>query len=144
MMFATTLASLVVIAFIINNVQKYKSKKGGKITNTVPMPKMYGYKSAFAAGVLISNGLFHFLHGILGYGEFPAPFAFVLGYGIPTDISNIVWGLFNFVAAFVLIMRCKKSATKWILVLLFIVGIIVMSLLLKFVLLSGYFKTHLF
>lgn len=136
-MFATFLAFAAVIAFLVANVQKYGNEKDRKITNAVPMPKIHGYTSAFSAGVLLSNGLFHFLHGILGYGEFPAPFAKVLGHGIPADISNIVWGIFNFTAAFVLIMRCRKSFAKWMLAFLLIIGAIIIALPLRFVLLSA-------
>ncbi|GFP75810.1 hypothetical protein [Clostridium fungisolvens] len=143
-MFATSLASMAVIAFLIANVQKYKIKKDGKTSENVPISKIYGYILALAAGAVTSNGLFHFLHGILGYGEFPAPFAKVLGRGIPADISNILWGLFNFIAAFVLISRCKKSENKYIIALSFIIGATLMSFLLKFVFLLGYFKSHAF
>lgn len=143
-MFATFLASAAVIGFLSLNIRKYRSRKGEKIMEAVPVCKIDSYKSAFAAGVVTSNGLFHFLHGILGYDEFPAPFAKVFGRGIPTDISNIVWGFFNLAVAYVLIIRCKKSDTKWTFILLFISGTVIMALLLRFVLLSRYFKTHPF
>jgi len=144
MMLATFMATTAVIAFLVANVRRYSNKKDGKITDTVPMPKLHGYISFFAAGVVTSNGFFHFIHGVLGYSEFPAPFAKLLGYGISTDISNIVWGFFNLTVAFILIIRSKKSATKWMLVLFFITGTLTMSILLRFVLLSGYFSAHTF
>jgi hypothetical protein len=143
-MFVAFLVTVVVIGFLVRNLQKYKNKKNGKNAGTLSESKKYRYIYVFAAGVVTANGLSHFLHGILGYGEFPAPFAKLLGHGTLTDISNIVWGLFNFAVVFLLIIRYKKSVTKWKFVLLFILGVVAMSLLLRFVLISGYYKTHPF
>ncbi len=142
-MFASFLATVAVIAFLFAMIRRYQDGSG-TITDAVRMPKLYSYLSAAFAGVVIANGLFHFVHGILGYGEFPAPFAKVFGRGFASDISNICWGLFNFIVAIVLIMRCRNSASKFTLVLFFIVGLIGMSFLLRFVLLIGYFRTHPF
>lgn len=143
-MFVAFLVTAAIIGFIVRNLLKYQNKKNGKNTGELLEPKKYKYLYVFVAGVVTANGLFHFLHGILGYGEFPAPFEKLLGHGIPTDISNIVWGLFNFAVVFLLTIRYKKAVPKWTFVLLFILGVVAMSLLLRFVLVSGYFQTHPF
>lgn len=88
-MIASFLATAAVIAFLLAMIRRYQGSSG-TITDAVRMPKLYGYLSAAFAGVMIANGLFHFLHGILGYREFPAPFAKVFGRGLASDISNMV------------------------------------------------------
>lgn len=137
----TVLATFAVIAFLVTNIKKYH---GGKITSAVAMSKQQGMKSALAAGIVTANGLMHFIHGIFGYVDFPAPFAKMFGHGLPADIANVLWGLFNLMAAILLVIRCRKSLPKWQLILLILTAAFLMFLLLRFVLLKGYFNTHLF
>ena len=108
-MFASFLAIIAVIGFIVRNLLKYQNTKNESNTGELSGPKEYRYIYTFIAGVLTANGFFHFVHGILGFGEFPAPFAKLLGRGIPSDISNIVWGLFNFAIVVLLIKRYKNG-----------------------------------
>ena len=141
-MFASFLATAAVIAFIVVNARRYQGQNIGRITDAVTMPAMNAVISALAAGVVTANGLFHFLHGALGFGDFPAPFGQLLGRGLPSDISNIVWGLFNLAVATLLALRSRKSIPFWKFTLFLVLGAAAMGLLLRFVLLAGYFNSH--
>jgi len=140
----TYLACGAVIAFLAANIFKYLSNKTHEksIPETVH-ENWYNYISSLGAGVLFTNGFMHFIHGILGLDDFSAPLSKLLGHGLPTDISNIIWGSFNFIIAFNLIKRCKKSLSKKLVVLLFIIGIVVMSIFLRFEF-SKYYRLHKF
>ncbi len=62
----------------------------------------YEYLAYFFAGVLLANGVPHFVNGISGK-RFQSPFASPPGVGESSAVVNAVWGLFNFSAGYVLI-----------------------------------------
>jgi len=64
----------------------------------------YVYVAYFFGGVFLANGVPHFVNGISG-NKFQSPFASPPGVGESSPIVNVIWGMVNFVIAFVLI-RC--------------------------------------
>jgi len=100
--------------------------------------------AVFVGGATSANGLFHFAHGVLGYGEFPAPFARIVAGAVFSDISNVIWGLLNFSVSMFVTVAYRKALPKWAFVVCFVVGFVTIALLLRFVLLVGYFQAHAF
>jgi len=66
--------------------------------------------SYFAAGLLLANGLPHFVSGMLGR-PFQSPFAKPPGRGLSSSTTNVVWGFFNFAAGYVL--ACRVGNFDW-------------------------------
>ncbi|MCX5998466.1 MAG: hypothetical protein NTU41_02445 [Chloroflexi bacterium] len=64
----------------------------------------YDYLAYFFAGVLLANGVPHFVHGISGE-RFQSPFASPPGVGESSAIVNVIWGLVNFIVGYVLLSK---------------------------------------
>jgi len=62
----------------------------------------YFYFAYFFAGVLLANGIPHFINGISG-NKFQSPFASPPGVGESSPIVNVLWGLANFLIGYVLL-----------------------------------------
>ena len=62
----------------------------------------YEYVAYFFAGGLLANGVPHFVNGISGK-RFQSPFASPPGVGESPGVVNIIWGMTNFTAGYVLI-----------------------------------------
>ena len=93
--------------------------------------KWYHYIACFFAGMFIANIVPHFIHGISGEA-FPTPFADPPGKGLSSPTVNVLWGLFNLIIGYVLFRTGKiANSNKWS-VLLFFVGILVMSVMLSY------------
>jgi hypothetical protein len=60
--------------------------------------------SWFFGGAFVANAVPHFVSGVMGR-PFPTPFAKPPGRGLSSSIVNVLWGLFNFVVAYVLLCR---------------------------------------
>ncbi len=56
----------------------------------------------FFAGVLLVNGLPHFVSGISGQA-FPSPFARPPGIGKSSPVINVLWGSVNFITGYALL-----------------------------------------
>lgn len=82
--------------------------------------KWYNYVACFLAGIFVTNGIPHFIHGLDG-DAFPTPFATPPGTGLSSPLVNIVWALGNFVAAYLLSRAGKVSPkTRWTVPLVFL------------------------
>ena len=64
----------------------------------------YVYAAYFFGGVFMGNFVPHFVNGISGR-KFPSPFAKPPGKGLSSPLSNVFWGLFNLLIAYLLIYR---------------------------------------
>ncbi len=62
----------------------------------------YAYLAYFLAGVLLANGVPHFVHGISGK-KFQSPFASPPAVGESSPLVNVIWGLVNFIIGYALI-----------------------------------------
>jgi hypothetical protein len=57
--------------------------------------------SYFFAGAFLTNGIPHFVSGLLGR-PFQTPFAKPRGQGLSSSTINVIWGFFNFVVGYIL------------------------------------------
>jgi hypothetical protein len=60
--------------------------------------------SYFFGGAFLANAVPHFVSGTLGR-PFQSPFAKPPGQGLSSSTVNVVWGLFNAVISYLLILR---------------------------------------
>jgi hypothetical protein len=60
--------------------------------------------SYFFGGVFAANAVPHFVSGVMGR-SFQSPFAKPPGQGLSSSTVNVVWGFFNAVVAYLLVVR---------------------------------------
>jgi hypothetical protein len=95
------------------------------------MMPWYFYVWAFVAGMLLANGVPHFVQGISG-SLFPTPFATPPGVGDSSPRVNVVWGFFNLLAgALLLYFFWPRNWSGWVVLA---AGALVLS-----VLMAGHF-----
>jgi hypothetical protein len=88
------------------------------------------YLSYFFGGAFLANFVPHFVNGVSGR-PFQSPFAKPPGQGLSSSTINVVWGLFNLVVAYVLILRVGSFSLHNIVhAALAGAGMLVMSLML--------------
>ena len=92
--------------------------------------RWYHYLAYFFGGFFLANALPHLGMGITGHA-FQSPFASPPGAGLSSARVNVLWGLFNLAAGYVLICRVGSFDLRNTLdVLALGAGIVVMSLML--------------
>lgn len=64
----------------------------------------YDYLSYFFGGIFLANAVPHFVNGISGR-PFQSPFAKPSGKGLSSSTVNVLWGIFNLIVAYLLILR---------------------------------------
>jgi hypothetical protein len=64
----------------------------------------YDYVAYFFGGAFLANFVPHFVNGISGR-KFQSPFASPPGKGLSSSIVNVLWGFFNLIVAYLLILR---------------------------------------
>jgi len=62
------------------------------------------YVSYFFGGAFLANAIPHFVSGITGH-PFQSPFAKPPGQGLSSSTVNVLWGAFNIVVGYLLILR---------------------------------------
>lgn len=62
------------------------------------------YVSWFCGGMFLSNAVPHFVNGISGR-PFQSPFASPPGKGLSSSTVNVLWGTFNAMVAYFLVLR---------------------------------------
>src|SRR5271165_3512523 len=60
--------------------------------------------SYFFGGIFLTNAIPHFVSGMLGQ-PFQSPFAKPPGKGLSSSTVNVLWGFFNAVIAYLLVVR---------------------------------------
>jgi hypothetical protein len=60
--------------------------------------------SYFFGGIFLANAIPHFVSGMLGQA-FESPFAKPPGKGLSSSTVNVLWGFFNAVAGYLLVVR---------------------------------------
>ncbi|MGD0035884.1 MAG: hypothetical protein ABSC53_01145 [Bacteroidota bacterium] len=93
--------------------------------------KWYHYIACFFAGMFIANMVPHLIQGTSGVA-FPTPFANPPGKGLSSPTVNVLWGLFNLIVGYVLFRAGKISNSKIWSVIIFFVGILLMSIMLSY------------
>ena len=64
----------------------------------------YDYLSYFFGGAFLANALPHLINGVSGR-SFQSPFAKPPGKGLSSPTVNVLWGFFNLVVAYLLVVR---------------------------------------
>lgn len=64
----------------------------------------YHYVAYFFGGAFFANAIPHFVSGVMGR-PFQSPFAKPPGEGLSSSTVNVLWGAFNFVVVYLLIVR---------------------------------------
>ena len=86
----------------------------------------------FFGGAFLANTISHLVNGISG-SPFQSPFASPPGVGLSSSIVNVLWGMFNLVVGYILVVRVGHfdlRQTKHVVVLG--LGILAMALLLAY------------
>ena len=60
--------------------------------------------SYFFGGIFLANAIPHFVRGIMGQ-PFQSPFATPPGKGLSSSTVNVLWGFFNAVVGYLLVVR---------------------------------------
>jgi hypothetical protein len=92
--------------------------------------RWYHFIAYFFGGAFLANTIPHLVNGISG-SPFQSPFASPPGVGLSSSTVNVLWGLFNLVVGYILVVRVGHfdlRQTKHVVVLG--LGILAMALLL--------------
>ncbi len=92
--------------------------------------KWYHYLACFFAGAFLANTVPHFINGVSG-NAFPTPFADPPGKGLSLPYINVLWALFNLIIGYLLFRAGKVSNKSWASLIVFFIGIAVMSVMLS-------------
>jgi hypothetical protein len=90
----------------------------------------YDYIAAFFAGMFLANVVPHFVYGVSG-DRFPTPFAHPPGKGLSSPTVNVLWALLNLAVGYVLFRVGRVSSGGDLALVVFFVGIAVMSIMLS-------------
>jgi hypothetical protein len=66
--------------------------------------RWYHYLAYFFGGAFLTNAIPHFVNGISG-SPFQSPFAHPSGQGLSSALVNVLWGFFNLVIGYLLVVR---------------------------------------
>lgn len=84
--------------------------------------------SYFFGGIFLANAIPHFVRGTMGQ-PFQSPFAKPPGKGLSSSTVNVLWGFFNAVVAYLLVLRVGNFDLRSISdVLALAIGILLISL----------------
>jgi hypothetical protein len=72
---------------------------------------LISYLSYFLGGCFLTNSIPHFVNGVSGR-KFQSPFAKPPGKGLSTSTQNIMWGMINLVAAYLLLFQVGDFIVK--------------------------------
>jgi hypothetical protein len=86
----------------------------------------YNYLAAFFAGVILTNAVPHFIHGISG-DKFPTPFSKPSGKGLSSPVVNTLWACLNLLIGYILFRVSEVSSNDKILLSVFFIGIVSIS-----------------
>lgn len=74
----------------------------------------YIYLAQFVSGLLLANGVPHFVQGISG-NRFPSPFASPPGVGELSPVVNVLWGFGNLAMGFAILWLFAPKGSEVIL-----------------------------
>lgn len=69
--------------------------------------RWYHYIAYFFGGAFLANTIPHLVYGISG-SPFQSPFASPPGQGLSSSTVNVLWGMFNLVVAYGLVVRVGR------------------------------------
>jgi hypothetical protein len=74
----------------------------------------YHYVLDFVCGLVLTNGVPHFVRGVSG-SRFQSPFAAPPGVGESSAVTNVVWGFANLAVGFILLgIVWPQGADSWV------------------------------
>lgn len=92
--------------------------------------RWYHHVAYFFGGAFLANALPHLINGISGRA-FQSPFASPPGEGLSSATVNVLWGLFNLAAGYVLVCRIGRFDLRKTQHVAFLgAGVLVMSVML--------------
>ncbi|MGO8798302.1 MAG: hypothetical protein ACLQE9_13135 [Roseiarcus sp.] len=71
----------------------------------------YFYLAQFVSGLLLANGVPHFVQGISGH-RFQSPFASPRGVGESSPVVNVLWGFANLAVGFALLRSFEPQGAE--------------------------------
>ena len=84
--------------------------------------------SYFFGGAFAANAIPHFVAGLMGRA-FQTPFAKPPGKGLSSSTVNVLWGFFNAVVAYLLVLRVGDfDLRSWAHILVFGLGVLLLSI----------------
>lgn len=127
---APYIAALVIFVVVIRAiVYLFQPRKPTGTALTFDWPTVGRWLAAFVSGVLFTNAVPHFVHGVSGE-TFPAPLAPLIGTGFVEHLSNVIWGFVNLVLGYNLFVVGKVSAPGRLNKTVFFAGILAMGIFL--------------
>ena len=72
---------------------------------------IYIYVLQFISGLLLANGVPHFVQGISGH-RFQTPFASPPGVGESSPVVNVLWGFFNLALGFAILWSFSPKGAE--------------------------------
>ena len=90
----------------------------------------YAYLLYFVSGCFLANGVPHFVKGISGE-PFPSPFSSPPGIGLSSPLVNVLWGLLNFAAGYLLIMWMRPRVKTRLTTQFLFAGVLLTSIALS-------------
>ena len=69
--------------------------------------RWYHYAAYFFGGAFLFNAVPHLVNGVSG-NPFPTPFASPPGEGLSSALVNVLWGMFNLIAGYLLVCRVGR------------------------------------
>ena len=72
-----------------------------------PETRWYHWISYFLGGAFLANSIPHLVKGMTG-SPFQSPFATPPGQGLSSSTVNVLWGMFNLIAAYLLLARVGR------------------------------------
>jgi hypothetical protein len=129
---ASTLVAIVVAVLLVRLLLRVLRREPRDVSRARTSEGWALYTTCFFSGVLFTNALAHFSHGISGE-QFPAPFGFALGTGFLQHLSNVLWGFLNIVLGYNLFVHGRVSEGDWPRRTAFFAGILVMGVFLAYV-----------
>jgi hypothetical protein len=94
--------------------------------------RWYHYIAYFFGGAFLANAVPHLVNGMSG-SPFQSPFATPPGQGLSSSTVNVLWGMFNLVVAYILLVRVGRfelRQTRHVVVLG--LAVLIMALLLAY------------
>lgn len=87
----------------------------------------YLYIASFFAGIFLANAVPHFVQGVSG-NKFPSPFSKPPGRGLSSPVINVIWGLFNLIVGYFLLLVGQVNSDNKLSLLVFFIGVAAISI----------------
>jgi len=128
----SALVAIGVLSLLVRLGPRLFQRKSPGDSQVIASSSWTAYFMTFFSGVLFTNALAHFSHGISAE-QFPAPFGYALVSGFPEYLSNVLWGFLNLVLGYSLLVKSKVFDRDLLGKIAFFTGILAMGIFLSYV-----------